>query len=76
MRATAGRGEHHCGRRDVLACALLEQLNETGRVPQRTDGGAAADRNGVRLQSLIGELVGQCLARNFQFAPSDSQRRL
>ena len=37
--------------------------------PQRTDGSAAADRNGVRLQSLIGELVGQGLARNFQFAP-------
>jgi len=36
VRATAGRGEHHCGRRDVLACALLEQLEwSTVAVPHR-----------------------------------------
>ena len=69
VRATAGRGEHHRGGRQESVSALIDQFNETGRVPERTNGSAAADRNRVRREPAVRELAGERLARNFQFAP-------
>ena len=69
VRPAARRRVHHRRRAHAERPALLDELDVGDDVPERADGGAAADRDRVRRGALRLEVGGELLAGDLQLAP-------